>query len=321
MDSADVSIVIPLFNEAKVFNELIQRLDAVKKNSPFKIEVVLIDDGSKDNTAQQMRTLALQDHSYLCVFLSRNYGHQLALSTGLQYATGREAVMVMDGDLQDPPELIHAFYEKIKEDFDVVYAVRENRKESFFKKVAYWFFYRIQRVITDIDFPLDSGDFSMMSRRVVDHINAMPEQSRFIRGLRAWVGFNQIGLPYQREERFAGETKYPFSKLVKLAYDGIINFSDVPLKFITRLGLYTILLSLIYISFLIYKKLVIGTVPEGFTTIIIAISLFSGVQLICLGIVGEYLARIYTQVKQRPISIVKEIITKGVAEEQGPKKL
>lgn len=306
MDEPVISIVIPLYNEEKGFDALIERLNVVKSQQPFPVEVVLVDDGSMDATPDLMKKLALQDPAYHCIFLSRNHGHQLALTTGMRFARGSKAIMVMDGDLQDPPELLPKFYQKIEEGFDVVYAVRKKRKESWFKKFSYWAFYRIQRAVTEFEIPLDSGDFSMMSRRVVDHLNAMPEQSRFIRGLRSWVGYKQTGLEYERDERYAGDTKYSLKKLFNLAYDGIFNFSNVPLKLITKLGFYTIFISLVYISIVVFKKIFYGNIPEGFTTTIIAIALFSGVQLISLGIIGEYLARIYTQVKQRPISIVKE---------------
>ncbi len=306
MDEPVISIVIPLYNEEKGFDELIHRVNAVKSQQAFPVEVVLVDDGSMDATPDLMKNLALHDPAYHCIFLSRNHGHQLALTTGMKFARGSKAIMVMDGDLQDPPELLPKFYQKIEEGFDVVYAVRKKRKESWFKKFSYWAFYRIQSAVTEFEIPLDSGDFSMMSRRVVDHLNAMPEQSRFIRGLRSWVGYKQTGLEYERDERYAGDTKYSLNKLFNLAYDGIFNFSNVPLKLITRLGFYTIFISLAYISIVVFKKIFYGNIPEGFTTIIIAIALFSGVQLISLGIIGEYLARIYTQVKQRPISIVKE---------------
>lgn len=306
MNEPVISVVIPLYNEEKGFQELILRINAVKAQQTFPVEVVLVDDGSTDATPELMKNLALQDADYHCIFLSRNHGHQLALTTGMAFARGTHAVMIMDGDLQDPPELLPRFYQKIEEGYDVVYAIRRKRKESWLKRASYWAFYRIQRAVTEFDIPLDSGDFSMMSRRVVEQMNAMPEQSRFIRGLRSWVGFKQTGLEYERDERHAGETKYSLKKLFNLAYDGIINFSNVPLKLITRMGFYTILISLIYITVIIFKKIFYGNIPEGFTTTIIAIALFSGVQLISLGIIGEYLARIYTQVKQRPISIVKE---------------
>src|SRR5690606_9362380 len=199
-----ISVVIPLYNEEKGFQELILRINAVKAQQTFPVEVVLIDDGSTDATPELMKNLALQDADYHCIFLSRNHGHQLALTTGMAFARGSHAVMIMDGDLQDPPELLPRFYQKIEEGYDVVYAIRRKRKESWLKRASYWAFYRIQRAVTEFDIPLDSGDFSMMSRRVVEQMNAMPEQSRFIRGLRSWVGFKQTGLEYERDERHAG---------------------------------------------------------------------------------------------------------------------
>jgi dolichol-phosphate mannosyltransferase len=214
----------------------------------------------------------------------------------------------MDGDLQDPPELALNFYEKIQNGYDVVYAVRKNRKEGFYMKCLYWLYYRIQSWFTEVKMPLDSGDFSMMSRQVVDIINGFPEKTRFLRGLRTWVGFNQVQYEYERDGRSAGETKYSFKKLMKLGFDGIVSFSDVPLKLITKLGFITIMISLFYIAFLVYRKLRWNDIPQGYTTLFIGLSLFSGVQLICLGLIGEYLSRIYKEVKNRPAFVVRSRI-------------
>jgi len=311
MEKPEISIVIPLYNEEEVFEELKNRLVELRNSVEQTLEFVLVDDGSKDNTSLQMLELAKSDDSFQAVFLSRNYGHQIAISAGMASANGTEAIMLMDGDLQDPPELLTDFYNKIKEGYDVVYGVRRKRKEGVFKKFSYWAYYRIQRMLVDTELPLDSGDFSMMSRRVVDLLNDMPEQSRYVRGMRSWVGFKQIGLEYERDSRSAGETKYSVGRLFKLAYDGIFNFSNFPLKLITRLGLYTILISLIYISTLVVKKIIYDNVPEGYTTTIIALALFSGVQLISLGVIGEYVARIFDQSKGRPLFIVnKRVVNK-----------
>jgi glycosyltransferase involved in cell wall biosynthesis len=217
--------------------------------------------------------------------------------------------MIIDGDLQDPPELLMPFYQKLEEGYDVVYAVRKKRKEGVIKRTAYWLFYRFLNAISEVNIPLDSGDFCMMSRRVCDIIVAMPEQSRFIRGMRTWVGFRQFGFEYEREKRASGEPKYTFKALFRLAYDGIFNFSYVPLRVITKLGFYSILASVGYLAYVIYKKLMGYELPSGFTALIFAIILFSGVQLICLGIIGEYLARIYMQVKNRPLFVIKSIIS------------
>jgi dolichol-phosphate mannosyltransferase len=304
----ELSIVIPLYNEEEVFSRLTQRLEEVIKTLSFKVEVVLIDDGSRDTTANLIRNICLQNPMYQGVLLSRNHGHQLALSAGLSYARGTKAIMVMDGDLQDPPELIETFYQKYKEGYDVVYAVRRKRKENFIKRFAYWAYYRLQRSVSNFEIPIDSGDFGLMSRRVVDQLISMPEQSRYLRGMRSWVGFRQIGLEYNREARAEGTSSYSLKQLLGLAFNGIFNFSEFPIKFITRLGIFTILVSLAYLVYNIYRKFFIGDVPLGFTGIIMAIVLFSGVQLISIGIIGEYVVRIFFQVKNRPLFIVSEHI-------------
>ncbi len=303
-----ISIIVPLFNEEKVFPILIERLDQLIKSLDFNVEVVLVNDGSIDNTPILMKALALSNPTYQCVFLSKNYGHQIALTAGLNLARAEEAIMVIDGDLQDPPELLTDFYEKIKEGYDVVYGVRKKRKEGFFKRVAYYSFYRILKKMAGFDLPLDSGDFGMMSRRVVDIMNQMPEESRYLRGMRAWVGFDQTGIPYERSKRMAGEPKYDFKMLTMLAYNGIFNFSVVPIKILTRLGMLSILSSVCYFIYSIIIKYSTDQVPSGFTALLFVIILFGGVQLISIGILGEYVVRMFFQVKNRPIFIVKEKI-------------
>lgn len=304
----EISIVIPLFNEEKVFSTLIERIDNVLLKLSIKAEVVLIDDGSSDQTAAFIKSKCLQDDRYQGILLSRNHGHQLALSAGLNYARGTKAIMVMDGDLQDPPELIMDFYNKHLEGYDVVYAIRRKRKEGLLKRFAYWLYYRLQRSVSNFEIPIDSGDFGLISRRVVDQLVAMPEQSRYLRGMRSWVGFKQIGIEYARDSRLAGESNYSMKQLMGLAFNGIFNFSEFPIKFITRLGIVTIVTSLIYLFYNIYRKFFIGDVPLGFTALIMAIVLFSGVQLISIGIIGEYVVRIFFQVKNRPLYIVSERI-------------
>lgn len=304
----EVSVIVPLYNEESVFSTLINRLKTLACSLEFAVEFVLVDDGSGDQTPLLMEKLSMEDQNFTSVFLSRNYGHQIAVSAGMQAASGAHAIMIIDGDLQDPPELISEFYQKIKAGYDVVYAVRKKRKEGIIKRTAYWMFYRLLRSISKVEIPLDSGDFCMMTRRVNDTLVAMPEQSRFIRGMRTWVGFSQIGIEYERQKRQAGEPKYTFRKLFKLAYDGIFNFSDVPLKLITKLGIFTILLSMVYLVYVLVMRFAFGAVPEGFTALIGAIVLFSGVQLICLGVIGEYVSRIYDQVRGRPLFIVKRKI-------------
>jgi glycosyltransferase involved in cell wall biosynthesis len=308
VNKPQISIVAPLYNERETFPHLIKRLNEVMDSSDLKIEIVLIDDGSRDNTAQLMRALALSDERYYCIFLSRNHGHQLALTAGLAHARGTKGVMVIDGDLQDPPELLLEFYSYLKQGNDVVYAVRKKRKEGFLKRSAYFLFYRILKNISYIDIPLDSGDFALMSRRVVNIMNKMPEESRYLRGMRTWVGFKQIGVEYERSERQAGESKYSFSMLFKLAYNGIFNFSEFPIKFVSRLGGLTVIVALIYFISVVIKKFFFQEVIEGFTSLLFIIILFSGVQLIALGVIGEYVLRVFFQSKNRPLFIVKETI-------------
>jgi glycosyltransferase involved in cell wall biosynthesis len=304
----ELSIIIPLYNEEKVFRKLTERLDNMLITINFGVEIVLIDDGSTDNTATLIREKCLNDSRYQGILLSRNHGHQLALTAGLAHSLGHKAVMVMDGDLQDPPELIVDFYNKFKEGYDVVYAVRKNRKENILKRIAYWSYYRLQKSVSNFAIPIDSGDFGLMSRRVVDQLIKMPEQSRYLRGMRSWVGYKQIGIEYSRDSRSDGKSNYSFKQLIGLAFNGIFNFSEFPIKFITRLGILTISISLLYLIYNIYRKFYIGDVPLGFTALIMAIVLFSGVQLISIGIIGEYVVRIFFQVKNRPLYIVSEKI-------------
>ena len=307
----DISIVVPLYNEEEVFDKLIQRLTSVINNTSFSCEVILVNDGSSDNTDTLIQKTCKEDTRFTGVLLSRNHGHQLAVTAGLQYVRGKKGAMIIDGDLQDPPELVNQFYDLLINGYDVIYAVRKNRKESFIKKMAYSSYYRLQKKVSNFNIPIDSGDFSMLSRRVVDTMNNMPEQSRYLRGMRAWVGYKQIAYEYDRAERHAGETKYSWTKLFELAFNGIFNFSDFPVKIITRLGFLTVIFSLIYFGYNIYRKIYYNDVPQGFSATILAIILFSGVQLISLGLIGEYVLRIYNQVRNRPLFIVDSVIQEG----------
>ena len=306
-----ISIVAPLFNESETLPKLVERLNNLMATMPNSIEIVLVNDGSSDATAELMQQIALADTRYTCIFLARNYGHQIALSAGLAAARGTEGVMVIDGDLQDPPELLTDFYAKFKEGFDVVYAVRRKRKEHFLKKMAYRAFYRLLKSISYIDIPLDSGDFCFMSRRVVDVLNAMPEESRYIRGMRSWIGFRQIGIEYERSERAAGASKYGFRMLLRLAYNGIFNFSEFPIKIIKRIGYSAVGASFLYLIYSLWRKIMYNDVPPGFTATIFIIVFFSGLQLFFMGIMGEYLLRIFFQVKGRPLFIVRDKIVDG----------
>ena len=306
-----VSFVIPLYNEESNLKTLVDRLIQVMESSQISIDVVLVDDGSRDRSREILQALALQDSRFHVILLSKNHGHQLALTAGLSVARGTEGVFVLDGDLQDPPELLSTFYAKFQEGFDVVYAVREKRKEVFYKRWAYFIFYRILKKIANVDIPLDSGDFSFMSRRVVNVLNQMPEESRFIRGMRTWIGFKQVGVAYDRQERASGDSKYSFGKLVQLALNGIFNFSEFPIKFVTMLGGFAIVSSVVYFISVVIKKFFVDQVIEGFTALLFVIILFGGIQLAAIGILGEYILRIFFQSKNRPNFIIEKQILNG----------
>ncbi len=312
-----ISIVVPLYNEEASFALLIDRLNQLIKNSSCTIEVVLVNDGSSDKTPLMMNELALTDSHYQCIFLARNHGHQLALTAGLAQVSCTEAVFVIDGDLQDPPELLGHFYDKLKEGYEVIYGIRRKRKEGVLKRMLYWIYYRLLKNISTIDIPLDSGDFALLSRRVVDHLNAMPERSRFIRGMRTWIGFRQTGLEYERDARSAGEAKYTFKMLFNLAYNGIFNFSEFPVKFITRMGMLSMVGAFLFFVYVVIKKYLFGGVPPGFTSMFLAITVFSGVQLLSLGFIGEYVLRIYDQVRERPLFIIDKVIKNKELQKKG----
>ena len=311
----DISIVVPLYNEEKVFASLSDRLVSVIDMVPFECEVILVNDGSSDGTALLIEDLCRRDNRFTGVLLSRNFGHQIAVTAGLAHVRGKKGAMIIDGDLQDPPELVSDFYQLLEEGYDVIYAVRQKRKEGLLKRLAYWSYYRLLKRISKLRIPLDSGDFSMLSRRVVDHMNAMPEHSRYLRGMRSWIGFRQKAFLYNRDERQAGETKYSWKKLFELAFNGIFNFSDFPVRLITRMGFFTILLALGYLVYIFIRKIFYGDVPQGFTTLIVAITLFSGVQLLSLGLIGEYVLRIYNQVRNRPLYIIDKVVRDGLEQE------
>lgn len=307
----DISIIVPLYNEEQVFSRLINRLTDVINCCDFSCEIILVNDGSTDDTALLIEAICKKDIRFTGVLLSRNHGHQLAVTAGMAHVRGKKGAMIIDGDLQDPPELVNEFYELLKDGYDVIYAIRKNRKESLLKRVAYKRYYRLQKRISNFKIPIDSGDFSMLSRRVVDAMNAMPEQSRYLRGMRAWVGYKQIGYEYDRDERQEGDSKYSWKKLFELAFNGLFNFSDFPVRVIAKLGLVTVLLAVGYLLYILFRKVFLGNVPEGFTTTIAAIILFSGVQLVSLGLIGEYVLRIYNQVRNRPLYVVDKLIQGG----------
>jgi dolichol-phosphate mannosyltransferase len=307
-------VVVPCYNEEEVIGATHRRLLNVLGMRPdFDLEVVYVNDGSRDRTEEILDGFADSDRRVTVISFSRNFGHQPALTAGLEHATG-DVVAAIDADLQDPPEVILQMLDKWREGFDVVYGVRRKRKEGLLKRLAYSVFYRIFGMLANIDVNLDSGDFALMDRRVVDVMNSLPEKNRFVRGLRAWAGFRQTGVVYERAAREAGETKYPFHKLLRLAFDGIFNFSTAPLSMIFLLGTLTaagsMLAAMVYFAARVFGFSILGHRPEdvpGFTTLILTLLFFSGVQLISIGILGEYLGRIYQEAKTRPAYVVRAI--------------
>jgi dolichol-phosphate mannosyltransferase len=312
-----ISIVIPIFNEEENLQNLYTRLTAAAPSWGEDYEIVLVDDGSRDSSLTMMRVMAEKDAHVRVVKLSRNFGHQPAISAGIKTAKG-DAIVIMDGDLQDPPEELHRFLDKWREGYEVVYAIRTKRKEGFFKKMAYSTFYRILAWISDIEIPLDSGDFCVMDRKVVNVlVHEMPEQLRFVRGMRAFAGFKQIGVTYERAERAAGEVKYTFKKLVQLALDGLFGFSSFPLRLATYMGFIISIPSFFLGIFFVLHRLigfkVFGHAPEetpGTASLAVGMYFLGGVILIILGILGEYIGRIYIEVKKRPFFVIDEVIEK-----------
>ena len=314
-----ISIVIPMYNEEGIVQALFQRLEHTKALfnrkfdlMPSDIEIIFVNDGSSDGTFAALKQLCMDEANYQLLNLSRNHGHQIAITAGIDLAKG-DAVAVIDGDLQDPPETIVDLYGKMMEGFDVVYAVRKKREgETPFKLFTAKLFYRLLKKLTNVEIPVDTGDFRIMSRRVVDILKSMNERHRFIRGMISWIGFNQIGLEYERHERHSGETKYTLSKMVKFAIDGITSFSSIPLKLASYLGIITAMFGFLYSFYVIFLKLFVpkAHIELGWASIIIFILLLGGIQLLALGMIGEYLGRIHDETKFRPLYIVEHIYKK-----------
>ncbi len=292
-----LSIVVPCYNEERGLAELHRRLSAVCATIDGEYEILLVDDGSRDGTAEVIRQLAAADPHVRGVSLSRNFGHQAALSAGIDHATG-DAVIVMDADLQHPPELIPRFIEKWREGADIVYAYREGRRPRLG--------YRIINALMQVHVPAEAADFRLMDRRVVDAFRQMPERSRFIRGMMSWLGFRQTGIGYQDQSRFAGERSYTIRQTLRMALNAILSFSHVPLRIASLLGLVTLLLGLAYAVFILHAWWTGKGIERGWTGIMMTVLVLGGVQLICLGIIAEYLGRVYEEVKRRPLYVVRE---------------
>lgn len=310
-----VSFAIPVYNEEAVIPELVERVSRVLDETPGgPHEIVVVDDGSHDRTAELLHAAAAEEPRLTVVELSRNFGHQAAISAALAQTTG-DVVLVIDGDLQDPPEALPELLAHHHEGADVVYARRVARKEKLWLRAAYHLFYRLIALLSDVRLPLDSGDFALLSRRVVDLLVAAPESHRYLRGLRTWMGYRQVGIEVERAERAAGESKYTPLKLLGLALNGIFAFSTVPLRAASLLGFLAIVLSGGYTAYAVALRLIFGSAdggsPQGFTALITAIVFLAGVQLVFLGVLGEYVGRIYEEVKRRPQYIVQRIVRGG----------
>ncbi len=299
----EVSVVVPLFDEEEGVLELYRRLTAVLASGDFSHEILFVNDGSGDATPRLIDRFQSEDPSLAVLHLSRNFGHQAAVSAGIDHARGR-SVVVMDGDLQDPPELIPDMVALWREGHDVVYAVRRRRRGNPLKRCAYFLFYRALKGISDIDIPLDSGDFCLMDRKAVDALKGLPERARFVRGLRTFVGFRQVGLPYDRPERGRGRSKYTLRALTGLAVDGLVSFSSYPLRLVTYLGLATACSAAVLVAWGVADALTRRTAPRGWASTLVVVLFMGSIQMISLGIIGEYLRLIFLESKGRPTYLV-----------------
>ena len=304
-----LSVVVPCFNEQDMITATHERLSAALRGlANVTGEIVYVDDGSKDLTLERLRNIASRDSAVRVVVLSRNFGHQKALSAGLEHATGG-ACVIIDADLQDPPELIGEFVAQWRAGADVAYGVRRRRDgESGFKLLTAHAYYRLMGKVSEADIPFDAGDFRLMDRSVIEALATMPERDRFLRGMVAWVGFRQVAVPYDRAARVAGETKYPFRRMVQFALDGLFSFSAKPLRIATYFGFFASALAVVGVLYAFTLRLFTTAVVPGWATLLIAVLFLGGVQLVSLGIIGEYIARIYGEVKQRPLYLVRERI-------------
>lgn len=308
ISTLELSVVIPVYNSAGIFPELHRRLVAALEPQVKSFEIIAVLDGCRDNSADVISVIAAKDDRVKMVEFSRNFGHQAAITAGMEFASGA-IVVVMDDDLEDPPEILPTFLAKLEKGFDVVYGIRKHRRRALPYRLLYRLFYRLLGSMVNIRIPYDAGDFCVMRRAVVDTMNAMPESNRYLRGMRAWCGFSQTGLEYDRGERFANESGYTLRKYIALALDAIFSFSYKPLKFVSMAGFVIAGASFLYGLRLIIKRLTgnYENVP-GWASLQVSILFLSGIQLICMGIVGEYLARIYDEVKQRPKFVIKRTV-------------
>ncbi len=306
--SPKYSFIIPIYNEEETIPEMYRRMSAVMDRMDGTVELILINDGSRDRSLHLLRDLHDQDSRVCYLSLARNFGHQIAVTAGLNFARG-QIVVILDADLQDPPELIPDMVEKWKQGYQVVYAQRtQRRQESWFKRFTAYSFYRLLKQLADVDIPTDTGDFCLLDRQVVEVLNAMPERNRYIRGLRSWVGFRQTAIRFERDPRFAGEVKYTFRKSLGLAINGLVSFSTVALRISTYVGLLAAITSILMALLVLYWRIFVPNSPlTGFTMVLMATFFLGAVQLVCIGILGEYIGRIYEEVKGRPLYTLAEV--------------
>lgn len=303
-----ISVIVPCFNEEEGILACHERLTAVLRQTGLVYELLYVDDGSRDHTLAILAQLHFTDPTVTVVELSRNFGHQAAVSAGLEIAQG-DAVMIIDSDLQDPPELIPQMLALRAQGYEVVYGVRTTREgESSFKLWTAKAFYRLINSLSDVEIPLDTGDFRLLDRKAVDAMNALPERHRLLRGMSSWIGFRQYGLQYARSARYAGTTKYPLRKMLNLALDGIASFSVVPLRLVTLVGFLTALLSVLGIFYSLFVKLFTNTTVKGWTMLFIGQLFLGGIQMLSIGVLGEYIGRIYTESKQRPLYLARQVL-------------
>lgn len=314
------SLIIPVYNEEEILPEMYRRVAAVMDQMDGRVELILVNDGSRDRTLALLRDLHEKDPRICYLSLARNFGHQIAVTAGLNYVRG-EAIIILDADLQDPPELIPQLVEKWQQGYQVVYAQRtQRRKEGWFKRLPAYLFYRLMQRLADVEIPIDTGDFCLMDRRVVDVLNSMPERNRYIRGLRSWVGLPQTFIHFERDPRFAGEVKYTFRKSLSLAATGLVTFSRVPLRLSTYVGLLAAAIALFMAILVLYWRIFVPRSPlTGFATIMIVVFFLGAVQLVSIGILGEYVGRIYEEVKGRPLYVLSEVA--GFTDEPAAKRL
>jgi glycosyltransferase involved in cell wall biosynthesis len=305
--SKKISIIVPVYNSASFMEKLLEAIDKERGKSGWDLELIMVEDGSRDNSFQKITELSTRYTYIKGIKLSKNFGHQIAVKTGLAHCTG-EYIAIIDDDLQDPPSLLPHFFNYLDQGYDVAYGVRKKRKESLIKRLSYSVFYRVLKSMSDIYIPIDSGDFCVMKSRVVNNMLKLNEQNPFLRGIRAWVGFKQIGVEYERSARLEGESGYTLKKLLKIAMDGIFSFSSAPIRLITLLGLIGFCFAILYSVSAIVGYLMHGAPVKGFTTLSILISFFSSLILICLGIIGEYIVRIYDEVRGRPYVVVERTV-------------